>query len=95
MVPTALTSVRKEIVLYIFITLKNQFPSTRFEPANPGSNGKHDNDWVTENDQISHYSESKVIYLWFLLIAKYIKCRNNFLTIDEIYIVHYVAIYSI
>jgi hypothetical protein len=31
-----------------FIALKNPLPSTRFEPANVGSNGKHANHYNTE-----------------------------------------------
>jgi hypothetical protein len=33
-----------------FIALENPLPSAGFEPANLGSNGKHDNHCATEND---------------------------------------------
>jgi hypothetical protein len=33
----------KEVMLWIFITLKNPLSSARFEHANIGSSGKHDN----------------------------------------------------
>jgi hypothetical protein len=35
------TSPPKEVVLRIFVTLKNPSSSARFEPANLGSRGKH------------------------------------------------------
>jgi hypothetical protein len=37
------TSPPKEVVLRIFIALKNPSPSAGFEPANLGSSGKHAN----------------------------------------------------
>jgi hypothetical protein len=37
------TSPPKEVVLRIFITLKNPSTSARIEPANLGSNGEHAN----------------------------------------------------
>jgi hypothetical protein len=45
------TSPPKEIVLQIFITLKNPSHSAGFEPTNLGSNGKHNNHYTTENDK--------------------------------------------
>jgi hypothetical protein len=44
------TSPLKEVVLRIFITLKNSLLSAGVEPANLGPNGKHDNHFITEND---------------------------------------------
>jgi hypothetical protein len=41
----------KEVVLLIFIAHKNPSLSARFEPSNPGFNGKHDNHYTTENDR--------------------------------------------
>jgi hypothetical protein len=40
---------RKEVMLWIFITLKNWSSSAGFEHANLGSNGKHDNHYTTKN----------------------------------------------
>jgi hypothetical protein len=40
----------KEVVLRIFIAIKNPLFSTGFEPANLGFNGRHDNHYMTEND---------------------------------------------
>jgi hypothetical protein len=37
------TSTPKEDLVQIFIALKNPLSSVGFEPANLGSNGKHDN----------------------------------------------------
>jgi hypothetical protein len=39
----------KEDELRIFIALKNPRLLAGFEPANTGSNGKHDNHYTTEN----------------------------------------------
>jgi hypothetical protein len=44
------TSRLKEVVLRIFIALKNPSSSAGSEPANLGSNGKHDNQQTTEGD---------------------------------------------
>jgi hypothetical protein len=44
------TSTSKEVVLRTYIALINQSPSAGFEPANLGSNGKHDDHHTTEND---------------------------------------------
>jgi hypothetical protein len=41
----------KEGALGIFIALKNQSHSAGFEPANLGSNGKHANHYITEDDK--------------------------------------------
>jgi hypothetical protein len=40
----------EEVVLRTFIVHKNTSLSSGFEPANPGSNGKHNNHQTTEND---------------------------------------------
>jgi len=40
----------KEVVLRIFNALKYPSPSTGFESANLGSNGKHANQYTNEND---------------------------------------------
>jgi hypothetical protein len=42
------TSPPKEVVLRIFIALKNRSSSAGFEPANLGSNGKHANHETSE-----------------------------------------------
>jgi hypothetical protein len=47
------TSPPKEVVLRIVIALKIPSLSAGFEPANLGSNGKHDNNYTTENDPSS------------------------------------------
>jgi hypothetical protein len=39
--PTAFASPPREVMLRIFITLKNPSSSAGFEPANLGSSGKH------------------------------------------------------
>jgi hypothetical protein len=44
------TSLPKQVWLRIFIALKNPSPSTGFDPANLGTNGKHDNHYNTGND---------------------------------------------
>jgi hypothetical protein len=44
------TSPPKEVVLLVFIALKNPSLTAWFEPANLGSNDKHDNYYTTEND---------------------------------------------
>jgi hypothetical protein len=46
------TSPPKEVVLWMYMTPKNQSLSAGFEPANLGSNGKHDNHYTTEDDSI-------------------------------------------
>jgi hypothetical protein len=46
------TSPLKEVVLRIFIALKNTSSSAAFVPANLGSNGKHDYHYTTENDEL-------------------------------------------
>jgi hypothetical protein len=43
------TSLSKEVVQQISITLKNPSLSAGFEPANLGYTGKHDNHYTTEN----------------------------------------------
>jgi hypothetical protein len=43
----------EEVVLWIFIALKNSSSSAGFEPANLKFNGKHDNHQTTENDSAS------------------------------------------
>jgi hypothetical protein len=48
-----LSPLPKEVVLRIFIALQNQPSSAGFEPANLGSNGKHDNHLTTENYRLS------------------------------------------
>jgi hypothetical protein len=40
----------KEVTQHIFMALENPPSSAGFEPANLGSNGKHDNHYTTEND---------------------------------------------
>jgi hypothetical protein len=40
-------------VLWIFITFENPLLSARFDPANLGSIGKHDNHYITETDYIN------------------------------------------
>jgi hypothetical protein len=45
-----ITSPLKEIMLWIFITLRNPLPSGGFEHTNLESNGKHDNHYTTDND---------------------------------------------
>jgi hypothetical protein len=50
--PTASLSLRKKDVLCIFIALKNPSSSVGFEPANFGSNGKHDNHHTTEDNYV-------------------------------------------
>jgi hypothetical protein len=47
------TSPPKKGVLRIFIVLKNQSLSARFESWNLGSNGKQVNHYTTENDYIN------------------------------------------
>jgi hypothetical protein len=47
------TSSPKEVVLRIFIALKNPSLSAGFEPASLESNCKHDNYYTTENDEVS------------------------------------------
>jgi hypothetical protein len=44
------TSPPKEVVLRIFIALKNPPLLSGFEPVNLGSNGKHDNHYTIEKD---------------------------------------------
>jgi hypothetical protein len=39
-----------DVMLRIFMALENPPSSAGFEPANLGSNGKHDNRYTTEND---------------------------------------------
>jgi hypothetical protein len=48
-------SPRKEVVLRIFIVLKNPSPSARFEPANLRSHGEHANYYTTEDDNYECY----------------------------------------
>jgi hypothetical protein len=42
----------REIVLLIFIALKNLSPSAGFKPANLGSNGKNVNHFITDDEII-------------------------------------------
>jgi hypothetical protein len=49
------TSHPKGAVLRIFIAIKNPSPSARIEPANLGLNGKHADNYTTEEDSISFY----------------------------------------
>jgi hypothetical protein len=44
------TSLSKEVVLRIFIAVKNPSSSAGYEPTNLGSNGKHANHETTEGD---------------------------------------------
>jgi hypothetical protein len=44
------TSPSEEIMLQIFITFKTHLSSARFEPANLGFNGKHDNHQTTDGN---------------------------------------------
>jgi hypothetical protein len=44
------TSSPKEVMLQIVITLKNPSSLVRFEHANLGSGGKHDNHYTTDGD---------------------------------------------
>jgi hypothetical protein len=44
------TSFPKEVVLRIFIAIKDTALSAEFEPSNLGSSGKHDSHYTTEND---------------------------------------------
>jgi hypothetical protein len=48
------TSPPKKVVLRILIALKHPSPSTGFQPANHGSNGKYDNHQTAINDQQEH-----------------------------------------
>jgi hypothetical protein len=49
----------KEVVLQVFIALKNPWLSAGFELANFGSNGKHNNHYNNENDKSqSKYSNN-------------------------------------
>jgi hypothetical protein len=48
------TSPPNEVVLRVFIVLKNSSPTARFKPANLGSNGRHANHYTTEDDESSH-----------------------------------------
>jgi hypothetical protein len=50
--PTALLSPPKEVVLRIFITLKNPSTSVGIEPTNLGSSGEHANHKSTEVDSV-------------------------------------------
>jgi hypothetical protein len=65
------SSPTKEVVLRIFIAFMNPSSSAGFEPANIGSNGKHDNQYTTEGDMQSRYSclwrLPNVIYLLIYL----------------------------
>jgi hypothetical protein len=56
---TLLPPTPKEIKLQIFIALKNPLLTARFEPANLGSSGKHDNHYTIENDfqVMTHHQE--------------------------------------
>jgi hypothetical protein len=45
------TSSPKELVLRIFIDLKNTSSSAGCEPANLGDNDRHNNHWTTEGDK--------------------------------------------
>jgi hypothetical protein len=49
--PTALLPLPKEVVLRIFIALKNSSLLAEFKPANLESDGKHDNHYITDNDK--------------------------------------------
>jgi hypothetical protein len=44
------TSPLKEVMLWIFIALRNPLLSGGFEHMNLESNGKHDNRYTTDND---------------------------------------------
>jgi hypothetical protein len=46
---TALLSFLKEVVLRIFITIKNPSSSAGFEPANIDSSSKHANHWTAKS----------------------------------------------
>jgi hypothetical protein len=47
-----------DVVIWIFIVLKNSLLSAAYEPANLGSNRKHDNHYTKENDWI-HLAQGK------------------------------------
>jgi hypothetical protein len=49
------TSRPKKVMLRIFIALKNTSLSAGFEPLYPGSNGKHDNLYTTNDDDDDDY----------------------------------------
>jgi hypothetical protein len=49
-VANGFTPLLKQVVLWIFIALKNSLSSARFEPENLGLNGKHDNHQITGNN---------------------------------------------
>jgi hypothetical protein len=76
----------KKVMLWIFITLKNWSLLAGFEPANLGSNGKHDNHYTTENgtDLVTWVNMSTSITkhnLIFLHISKHfqiaVECLLN------------------
>jgi hypothetical protein len=46
------TSSLEEVMLQIFIALKNSSPLAGFEPMNLGSSGKHDNRYTTKNEHV-------------------------------------------
>jgi hypothetical protein len=52
-------------VLWIFIALQNPLLLAGSDPANLGSNDKHDNQYTTENDSIL---VNKALICWLLLI---------------------------
>jgi hypothetical protein len=57
------TSPPKEIVLRIFIALKNPSPSSGFEPATLGSSGKHADHYTTGGDYLKPKLVEIVVYL--------------------------------
>jgi hypothetical protein len=50
-----LTCLLKEVMLQIFITLKNPSYLAGLKPANPGSSGKHYNHYTTTDNYINNY----------------------------------------
>jgi hypothetical protein len=48
------TSPPKEVMLWIFITLRNPLLLAGFEPVNLGSSGKHDKQCTTKNDLLQY-----------------------------------------
>jgi hypothetical protein len=56
-----MASPQKEVMLQIFIALKNPSLSASSEHTNLGSNGKHNNHYTTDND----IKPIMIVILWF------------------------------
>jgi hypothetical protein len=75
------TSPPKEVVLRIFIALKNPSLTAGFEPANLGANSKHDNHSTIENDLHTHNKTTGKTITYKLNIhslSKFVQGNNLF-----------------